>query len=55
LATWRNNFVDSQGYDQSDDSVVPIIIVGNKTDLAEQAREVEIEEVLADWINTGLA
>ena len=55
ITTWRNNFVDSQGYDEMDESVVPIILVGNKTDMAEHCREVSVEQVLQDWIDSGLA
>lgn len=52
---WRNNFVESQGYDEIDESVVPIILVGNKTDIALEGREVDVEQVLEEWIDTGLA
>ena len=38
-----------------DDLMVPIIIVGNKTDLAEHCREVSVEQVLQDWVDSGLA
>ena len=55
ITMWRNNFVESQGYDEIDESVVPIILVGNKTDIALEGREVDVEQVLEEWIDTGLA
>ena len=39
---WRSNFYDSQGVsDNSNEPIVPIILVGNKTDIAgDEKREV---------------
>lgn len=34
---------------------MPIIIVGNKSDMAVNCREVSVDQVLEEWIDTGLA
>ena len=50
---WKNNFVESIVTTQGDVSV-PIILVGNKSDLTKK-RQVEQKEVMADWIDAGEA
>jgi|TARA_B110000285_G_C15051836_1_gene577418 Ras-related protein Rab-7A len=58
---WRNNFLDSvRGADvncsQNDEYMVPIILVGNKYDIAQKNnRQVDTRQVYADWIDSGEA
>jgi Ras-related protein Rab-7A len=65
IDVWRSNFMESvavpsQHNDQSmsdeEEPSVPILLVGNKSDLSKQGkRQVDEKQVIADWVDSGEA